>query len=43
MILFWEKLNSNERLATGYFLNKTVVESFNLFKMPHIIEQKFPI
>lgn len=31
MILFWEKFKSSSVLATGYFLYKTVVESFNLF------------
>lgn len=31
MTLLWEKLKSSSTLATGYFLNKTVVESFNLF------------
>lgn len=43
MILFWEKLKSSSALATGYLLYKTVVANFNLFKVPCITNQKFPI
>lgn len=30
-IILGKKIKTSSTLATGYFLNKTVVESFNLF------------